>query len=82
MPGATATVSAMPNYDPVGVREIAQRLGVARGTVAVWHHRGLMPKPRGEVSGSPAWHWPEIEKWARKTGRLPEEESEGEESSG
>jgi len=31
-----------------------------------------MPEPRWTVSGQPAWDWPEIETWARRTGRLRE----------
>jgi len=29
-----------------------------------------MPHPRWTVSGQPAWDWPEIQAWARRTGRL------------
>jgi hypothetical protein len=57
--------------DPVGVREIAERLGARRQTVAIWHHRGLLPPARWTVSGAPAWNWPDIERWAARTGRLP-----------
>ncbi len=59
--------------DPVGMVEIGERLGgVRRQTVAQWHYRGLLPEPRWTVSGYPAWNWPDIEKWARETERLPE----------
>ena len=57
---------------PVGAAEIAARLGVRRQTVHTWRHRKLMPEPRWTVSGQPAWEWPEIEAWARRTGRLRE----------
>lgn len=57
---------------PVGAAEIATRLGVRPQTVHTWRHRKLMPQPRWTVSGQPAWDWPEIEAWARRTGRLRE----------
>lgn len=56
--------------DPVGVSDIAERLGVKTQTVAQWKLRGLLPEPRWTVSKIPAWQWPDIEKWARETGRL------------
>jgi hypothetical protein len=56
--------------DPVGLAEIAQRLGVQRGTAKQWHWRGLLPEPRWTVSGAPAWDWhQDIEPWAKETGR-------------
>lgn len=56
--------------DPVGEREIGDRLGTRPQTVAQWQFRGLLPPPRWTVSGHPAWNWPDIERWARATGRL------------
>ena len=53
----------------VGVKEIAERLGVRQQTAAVWGTRGLLPKPEGMVSGNPAWRWVTIYRWARRTGR-------------
>ena len=58
--------------DPVGMVEIGERLGARRQTVAQWHYRGLLPPSRWTVSGYPAWNWPDIERWARDTGRMPE----------
>src|SRR5438132_13336174 len=58
--------------DPVGEAEIPARLGIRRQTVHTWHHRKLMPEPRWTVAGQPAWEWPDIEAWARRTGRLRE----------
>jgi hypothetical protein len=52
--------------------EIATRLGVKPQTVHTWRQRGIVPEPRWTVSGQPAWDWPEIEEWARRTGRLRE----------
>lgn len=57
-------------FDPVGLAEIAERLGVRRQTAKDWKQRGLLPAPEGTVSGAPTWNWPTIERWARKTGRL------------
>ena len=57
--------------DPVGLAEIAERLGVQRRTAVTWHSRGLLPKPAAVVSTNiPVWSWPVIEDWARETGRL------------
>jgi len=56
--------------DPVGLAEIAVRLGVKRQTAGMWRHRGLLPEPSWVVSGQPAWNWPDVERWARQTGRL------------
>ena len=55
---------------PVGAAEIATRLDVRPQTVHTWRYRKLLPHPRWTVSGQPAWDWPEIEAWARRTGRL------------
>lgn len=58
--------------DPVGLSDIADRLGVARQTAKQWHLRKELPPAKWMVSGRPAWDWPTIEKWAKKTGRAPE----------
>jgi hypothetical protein len=60
----------MAACEPVGLSEIAQELKVEQNTAQVWNHRGLMPEPSWIVSGRPAWNWPDIEKWAKETGRL------------
>ena len=57
--------------DEVGLAEIAERLGVQRRTVDRWRGRGVLPDPTWIVGGRPAWDWPIIEAWARRTGRLP-----------
>jgi hypothetical protein len=56
--------------DPVGAVEIATRLGVVRTTVDQWRQRELFLEPRWTVGGRPAWNWPDIETWARESGRL------------
>lgn len=59
--------------EPVGVREVAERLGVQQQTVSMWRYRKLMPPPRWTVSGQPAWDWRDIEAWAWNTNRKNEE---------
>jgi ParB/RepB/Spo0J family partition protein len=71
---ATATVDNGSTIDeveadPVGVADIAERLGVKQQTVAQWKLRGLLPKPRWTVSRMPVWQWADIAAWARETGR-------------
>src|SRR5258707_7613690 len=59
-----------PPWEIVGLKEIAQRLGVKQQTAAAWRHRNLLPPPEGTVSGAPAWRWETIERWALQTGRF------------
>lgn len=79
-----ATLRRMAS-EPVGLVEIAERLGVKRETAGMWHYRSErgelpvpMPAPRWIVSGAPAWRWADIERWAAKTGRLPGGEGDDE----
>jgi predicted DNA-binding transcriptional regulator AlpA len=53
--------------DPVGLAEIAVRLGVARQTVDNWRTKGVLPEPKWTVGGRPAWDWADIDAWAWKT---------------
>jgi predicted DNA-binding transcriptional regulator AlpA len=55
--------------EPVGLAEIAERLGVKRATADMWKLRGLLPEPRWKVGGRPAWDWADIAAWAAETGR-------------
>lgn len=64
------TVTGFPEpVEPVGIVEIAERLGVQRATVDQWKQRGLLPEPSWTVGGRPAWNWPDIARWAHETGR-------------
>ncbi len=56
----------------VGVTEIARRLGVkAASRVHDWRRRYPdFPEPVAKLAMGLVWYWPEVEKWARKTGRL------------
>lgn len=69
---AVATVLAMAEADPVGIVEIAERLGVRRATVDQWryHETGGFPAPKWTVGGRPAWDWSDIKRWAESTGRI------------
>lgn len=60
--------------DVVGLKEVAQRLGVEERTASMWKWRGLLPPADGIVSGLPVWRWSTIRKWATATGRLPKQE--------
>jgi hypothetical protein len=62
--------------DPVGLQEIAERLGIPKQTPKTWNQRKVLPEPGGTVSGVPWWDWPVIEEWARKRG-LPREGAQG-----
>lgn len=63
--------------EPVGLAEIAERLGVKRGTVDVWRRRDRLPEPRWTVGGRPAWDWADIVAWAERTGRRREDPNTG-----
>jgi len=56
----------------VGAAEIAQRLGLAHAeTVHNWRRRyPEFPQPVATLKQTLIWSWPEVEAWARATGRL------------
>lgn len=69
---------------PVGLDEIAVRLGVARRTVTTWRMRSKtwktvppFPEPRGRISGNDWWWWVTVEAWAERAGRWPPPEEPG-----
>jgi hypothetical protein len=55
----------------VGAAEIADRLGVARPQVVhLWRTRYPdFPEPVAQLRQALVWYWPDIERWARRTGR-------------
>lgn len=63
------------DLDPVGPGEIAERLGVAFGTVGTWHFDHILPPPRWQVGRGPIWDWSEVQAWAVATGRLDPSEA-------
>lgn len=57
--------------DPVGVMEIAARLGVKDRSVHMWKRRDRLPAPDYDaINGGIAWEWATILWWAGETGRL------------
>lgn len=56
----------------VGTSEIAQRLGNTRHQmIHTWRKRFPdFPEPVAELKQAMIWYWPDVEKWARRTGRL------------
>ena len=56
----------------VGAAEIAERLGVKRPQVVHdWRRRhDAFPEPVLQLSQALIWYWPDVKKWARKTGRV------------
>jgi predicted DNA-binding transcriptional regulator AlpA len=59
--------------DLVDARQVSERLGVSRPQVVhVWRDRYPdFPPPAVERAHAILWVWPDVEKWARATGRLP-----------
>jgi hypothetical protein len=60
--------------DLVATPEIAERLGLSHAeTVHSWRRRYAdFPQPIAKLSIGLIWYWPDIEVWARRTGRLPD----------
>lgn len=68
-----AYAHGMPRYsadDLVGAKEIAARLGVSSSVVHDWRRRHpAFPQPVVQLSMGLIWSWPEIQRWAKATGR-------------
>jgi hypothetical protein len=69
---------------PVGVDEIADRLGVTATTVTTWRRRTRtwknvppFPPAFGKVSGRDWWWWSDVVNWAERAGRWPPPEAPG-----
>ena len=56
----------------VGAAEIAERLKLAQvQTVHLWRRRyGDFPSPIAQLRQALIWYWPDVESWAKRTGRL------------
>ena len=56
----------------VGAAEIAGRLDYASATYVHALRRRIpdFPEPVAELSAGLVWAWPDVEAWARSTGRL------------
>jgi hypothetical protein len=59
--------------DLVGASDIAERLDLAQTqTVHTLRNRHAdFPKPIAQLKTAYIWAWPDVEAWARRTGRLP-----------
>ncbi len=59
--------------DLVGAAEIADRLGLSHAqTVHNFRKRYAdFPQPVAALRQAMVWEWPQVEAWARATGRLP-----------
>jgi hypothetical protein len=58
--------------DLVGTPEIAERLDIEHhNTINTWRRRHPdFPEPVLRLRNVALWLWPEVEAWARRTGRL------------
>jgi hypothetical protein len=60
--------------DPVGIPEIAGRIGVKRQTVDNWRQQpetGFPPPEAGiTIGGRPVWQWAPVGRWCDETGRV------------
>ena len=57
--------------DLVGATEIGQRLGIDRRSVHQLRRRHSdFPGPVAQLESALVWAWPDVETWARRTGRL------------
>ena len=63
----------------VGAAEIAERLGHTRPQIVhTWRTRyPTFPPPVATLKQAMVWAWPDVEAWARATGRYPVTDSRG-----
>jgi predicted DNA-binding transcriptional regulator AlpA len=56
----------------VGATEIAERIGLSHPeAVHTWRKRYPdFPQPVAKLRRVMIWYWPDVERWARRTGRL------------
>ncbi len=60
----------------VGLTEIAQLLRVSRQRAHQLSTAAAFPPPVVELASGKVWHREDVERWARRTGRLPVEGDE------
>jgi hypothetical protein len=62
---ATASSAARPSTRAklLGIAEIAESVGVPRGTVAQWHRRGQLPEPDALLKCGPIWSERSLNGW-------------------
>lgn len=53
----------MAKPELLGVKEVAQLLGIDRATVASWKHQGRLPAEDYNLSGNPIWFKEHIVLW-------------------
>jgi hypothetical protein len=56
--------------DLVGVKEIAEMLGVSKQRAAQLVDQAGFPQPLGEISAGRVWRHQDVLKWARSTRRV------------
>ena len=56
------------SFDPIGVAEIAEKLGVTRQKVASLKHHGKLPKPTKVLKCGPLWDAKEIDDFINTVG--------------
>ena len=56
--------------DLVSAAEIARRLSLTRERVRQLAATETFPTPLGRIGRSHIWRWADVERWARRTGRL------------
>ncbi len=55
----------------VGAAEIGDRLKVTPRAVHDWRRRHLgFPEPVAKLRTALVWYWPDVQRWAKSTGRL------------
>jgi hypothetical protein len=70
--GLNAVPKQVNVEDLVGAAEIADRLGLAQSqTVHSWRRRYAdFPEPIAHLRTALIWSWPDVERWAKRTGRI------------
>jgi predicted DNA-binding transcriptional regulator AlpA len=56
--------------DLITVADIGRMFGVSRQAASRWTHRLEFPAPHGQTGSGRVWKRADVEKWARKAGRL------------